>query len=377
MSGRVGVMHVVDALFAGGAERVAVELANRLPRDRYRAYLCTTREEGDLAPGIAADVGRMRLDRRWRFDLPALRRLARFVAAEDIAILHAHGPALFAATMAAMLRPRTRVVWHLHIGRYAAEDEGAGAYALLTRRAAGILAVSEQLAAWCRRKLAVRHDRIWYLRNAVALPDDCALVAPLPGEAGRRVVSVANFRAEKDQLTLVRAMARVVREAPDAHLLLVGQAVDPEYLQSVRREIESLALAGNVSILGTRTDVAAILRACDVGVLSSASEGLPLALAEYGAAGLASVATDVGQCAEVLDGGRAGLLVRARDDGALAEALTRLLARTDHRRALGERFRAHVDTRFGYPAMIERLTAAYDCVLGEDVPRTMAGAPAA
>lgn len=364
MSAPVGVMHVVDRLFAGGAERIAVELSNRLPRDRYRAYLCTTRADGALEHAVRQDVGRLRLARRSRLDIAAVARLAGFVEREDISILHAHGPALLVATLAGMLRRGTRIVWHVHIGRYAARNEAAGAYGILTRRVAAVLAVSEPLVDWCRRRLPVDRDRIHYLRNAVAPGSDGAAAA-LPGVKGARIVCVGNYRPEKDQLTLVRAMTGVMSRCPDAHLLLVGEAIDASYEARVRAEIAAAGLGGRISMLGSRADVGAILRACDIGVLSSASEGLPLALAEYGTAGLAAVATDVGQCSEVLDGGEAGVLVPPGDPARLADALVALLADPARRREIGRRFQRHAEAVYGFPAMIERLDAIYRGVLSE------------
>src|SRR5438876_11120160 len=80
-------------------------------------------------------------------------------------------------------------------------------------------------------------------------------------------------------------------------------------------------------------------KACDVGVLSSRSEGMPLALLEYGMNGLPSVATRVGQCAEMLDDGRAGLLVPPAAPEPLAKAILALLQSPEQRAELGGRFR--------------------------------------
>src|SRR5918999_1889196 len=92
---RTGVMQLTDTLGAGGAERVAVNLANLLPRERYRMYLCTTRRDGPLAGLVADDVGRLCLARRWRFDYRAFGRLVDFIREHKVQILHAHGTALF------------------------------------------------------------------------------------------------------------------------------------------------------------------------------------------------------------------------------------------------------------------------------------------
>ncbi|MGP8253010.1 MAG: glycosyltransferase family 4 protein, partial [Terracidiphilus sp.] len=101
------------------------------------------------------------------------------------------------------------------------------------------------------------------------------------------------------------------------------------YRDTVLARIPALKLDRHVSYLGPQQRVAPILRGCDIGVLSSLSEGLPLSLLEYGAAGLASVATEVGQCGEVLDGGKTGILVPAGSPSRLSEALLRLNVAVD------------------------------------------------
>ena len=57
----IGVMHLIDTLEVGGAEQMAMSLANLLPRDQFEPHLCTTRHEGPLAAAVGPDVGRLRL----------------------------------------------------------------------------------------------------------------------------------------------------------------------------------------------------------------------------------------------------------------------------------------------------------------------------
>lgn len=339
----VNVLHLVDTLEPGGTERVAVNLVNHLSRERFRPFLGTTRREGALASEVLPDVGRLSLNRSRTLDLGALRRLVAFVRENEIAIVHAHSSSLFLAA----LLPGVPVVWHDHFGRE--EDRPTWLWGPPARRAAAVVAVSEALARWSRERLGVEAV---YLPNFV--PDVLAGPVPdLPGSPGRRVVCVANLRAQKDHLTLLRAIDRV----PEAHLLLVGADVEPAYAARVREE------AGDrVTFLGSRMDVPDLLRGCDVGVLSSMSEGFPLSLLEYGRAGLAAVATRVGQCPEVLDG--AGILVPPGDPGALADALAALLRDPARRKEMGERLCRRVRERYSASAVMERLEAVYHTVLG-------------
>jgi len=361
---QIGVLHLIDTLEPGGAERVAVNLVNHLPRNRYRPYLGTTRRDGALAADLAADVGRLRLNRRRRFSPRAIAELVRFVRAHRIAILHAHSTSVFLAALAARFSPGTRLVWHDHFGRQDLEARPAWLYRLPVRRAAGVIAVSPQLAEWSRQALGIEASRVWYLPNFVVVDDGAREPASeLPGLPGRRIVCVANLRPQKDHITLIRALAEVVAREPESHLLLVGKLIDSRYGDEIRREIRRHRLEDCVTLLGERRDVAALLRSSDVAVLSSASEGMPLALLEYGAAALPVVATRVGRCPEILDEGRAGRLVAPGDAQGLADALSGLLRDRSLCRELAEALNRRIRRHYSSEAIISRLDGLYDTVL--------------
>jgi glycosyltransferase involved in cell wall biosynthesis len=254
-------------------------------------------------------------------------------------------------------------VWHDHFGRYAVEERPRWIYAPVVRQARAVIAVNQPLAEWSRRRLGVPAERVSYVPNFVAEPPPAAQLPDLPGQAGQRIVIVANLRKEKDHLTLLRAMARVVELVPTAHLLVVGPAADEAYLTMLRGIISEHGLEQHVSLLGQRMDTAAILQASDIGVLSSVSEGLPLALIEYGMAGLAAVATEVGQCPEVLDDGRVGLIVPPRAPEQLARALIVLLRSPELRSFYGQQFREHTREHYSARRAIERVCQIYRTAL--------------
>lgn len=357
------VLQMVDTLELGGYERAAVNLANALPEDRFRPYLCVTRRAGPLGAALDARVGLLDLKRARRFDPAALARLVAFIGERGVEILHPHGPSLFLARAAALLPPFPAVVWHAHAGRFAAEDRRALPYRLAVRGIGGVIAVNEPLLEWVRRRLRVPEDRSWYVPNMAAESGASTPAPPLPGTPGSRILCVGNLRPEKDHLTLLRAMAVVVRSVPGAHLLLAGAAPHPACAARLRAAVEELGIERHVTFLGAREDAAALMRACDIGVLSSRFEGLPMALLEYGMAGLPVAATEVGQCGEVLDGGRAGILVPPENPAALAGALAALLASAGLRAQLGGRLRRRVEQHYSARAVVGRVCAIYDTLL--------------
>ncbi|HEY7545199.1 MAG TPA: glycosyltransferase, partial [Blastocatellia bacterium] len=124
-------------------------------------------------------------------------------------------------------------------------------------------------------------------------------------------------------------------------------------------EIERLGLQNTVEMLGVRRDVARLLAAADVFVLSSDREGLPIAALEAMAARRPVVATSVGDLPLVVRDGETGRLVPASDEKAMAEALIELLSDTARARLMGERARLMVAEGFSLQAMIERHAALY------------------
>ena len=344
------VMHLIDGLGSGGAERMVVNLVNALPRSHWQPVLCTSRFEGKLGATVSPDVKWIRLNRRHRFDLGAVRRLADALRDLDVKIIHAHSTSLFLALAAARLRPETAVLWHDHYGPPAGLQRKTWIYGPAARRSDAVVTVSEISAKWTRERLGVPAERVRYIPNFISEASSARERMALPGVPGSRIVCVAGMRPEKDLINLIRAMNRVVSSVPQAHLLLIGPPKDATYAQAVQDEVRSCDLQKNVTWLGEQTNITAILKGCNIGVLSSVSEGFPVVLLEYGLAGLGVVSTDVGQCAEILHGGRAGCLVPSRDPAALASGMLSLLGSAEMRFELGRKLAER--TRLLYSAEV-------------------------
>lgn len=359
----VAVLQMVDTLTAGGMERVAVNLANLIPRQRYRSYLCTTRCDGPLSRLINEDVGRLQLNRRRRFEWKALQQLVEFIRTNDIEILHAHGMSLWTAFLASFFPPYPSVFWHDHYGEYAMQERPAWLYRILIQRVAGVLAVNDPLVEWSRCRLHVPRNRVWYIPNFVSMGEVSGPLPKLPGTSGARIVCVANLRPQKDHLMLIRAMKEVVATVPSAHALLVGNHKDVACVSRIKQEIQRFELDDHISLLGQRQDIPAILSQCDIGVLSSASEGLPLSLLEYGLGGLPAVVTRVGQSPEVVADSECGILVSPGSSEEMAQALLSLLASPQRRAELARGLKRRVQESYSVDGAIAKIGRAYETVL--------------
>jgi len=169
--------------------------------------------------------------------------------------------------------------------------------------------------------------------------------------------TVANFRAQKDYPNLLAAADVLRTRGARVRIVAVGQGPLEEQM---RAEHARLGLADRVLLLGERADAVRVMSGCDGFVLASNNEGLPVAVMEALALGLPVVGTAVGGMAEAVDATN-GVLVPARDPGALADAM-RALAGDPARRATLAEGAARSSTRFDIGRSVARIEAVYEQV---------------
>jgi glycosyltransferase involved in cell wall biosynthesis len=208
----------------------------------------------------------------------------------------------------------------------------------------------EDLLHWPRRKMLV-------IRNAVdpaayERRPDPMLRKSLAGDRPL-VLTAARLDEQKGHRDLLAAAARV----PQAVFVLAGEGPDRRALEALT---DRLGIADRVRFLGERADVADLLAVCDVFVLPSLYEGLPISVLEAMAAERAVVATAVGGTAEAVVDGVSGLLVPPAHPQTLSAALLRLLRDDGLRNALAAAGRARVLSHFSAHDMVARVTDLYE-----------------
>ena len=171
--------------------------------------------------------------------------------------------------------------------------------------------------------------------------------------------TVANLRAQKDYPTLLAAARRLVDRDVAFRLVAVGQGPLEQEIAARRNE---LGLLDQVVLAGFRPDAVAVIAACDIFVLASAWEGLPVAAMEAAALGLPIVATAVGGIAEQF-GPADAVLVPPRDPIALADALEAVIVDPLRRSELSAAARVTAK-RFDVHRATETLTARYEQLAG-------------
>ena len=170
------------------------------------------------------------------------------------------------------------------------------------------------------------------------------------------VGNVAALVPHKGQRHLVDAAQLVVREIPDACLIILSEG---ELREALERQVREHHLEKHVLLPGFRTDVLGCIKGFDLFVMSSVTEGLGTSLLDAMACSRALVATRAGGIPEVVDDGVTGALVPPRDHVAMAKAIMRLLKDDQLRKRTGEAGLARVYERFTVERMVAATAEAY------------------
>ena len=379
---RVRVLDIIARLNVGGPAHHVSILSGGLDPGRYHTHLLA----GSLGPGegssehLAALYGAdlefieglgPELDAAG--DARALRSLMRAIRTFRPHVVHTHtakAGALGRIAARLALGPRPVVV-HTYHGHVLSGYFGAVQTNVFRQLERGLATVSDRLIGVSQATV----DELVRLGIAprsrfVAIPigldlDPFLKSSARDGEGFRREVGagpddvlavfVGRLVPIKRVDVLLEGFAAARRDSRRLRLAVVG---DGELRARLEAMVDALGIRDAVTFLGFRTDLVAIAAAADIAVLSSDSEGTPVALIEAAAAARPAVSTHVGGVADIVCP-ETGLLVDAGDAAAFGAALLRLASDRDRRERLGVAARTLVSQTFTSSRLIRDIDNLY------------------
>jgi glycosyltransferase involved in cell wall biosynthesis len=339
--GRGGIDRLTDLMVAGIHERAElgidpVRLVTRGQRNLFQASFVFARALAQF--WLAA--------RRGQVDLIHINLASR-------------GSAYRKITLAALARwLGIPYVVHLHSGRFdqfwrAAGPRLAAAIDRLFARSRAVIVLGEYWAGVVSERVAAAHRKTIVLANAT-LPSTCDCE---PASDGRvRITFLGKIGPNKGAPQLIEALATLTDRSDWIATICGNGAIDESRNLATRLGIADRTIfPGWLNAQATTAQ----LRRTDIFVLPSFSEGLPMAVLEAFAWGIAVVATPVGSIPEVIRHGRNGLIIPVGDVPALAQALRRLVEDSHLRRTLGMAARLDHAARFDINVYLPRLVAIW------------------
>ncbi|MDZ7289951.1 MAG: GT4 family glycosyltransferase PelF [candidate division KSB1 bacterium] len=363
--GKIKVAHVCAHLQYGGKENGVVNLVNSLNPDIFENYIFTYVHGGPLIQRV--DPTRCRvieLGDKLGGDYRLYFKLAREFWRYRIHIAHTHSWATLLEGVVGAKLAAVPIIIHGEHGTMKT-DTKVHIYVqrLFWHTTDQVLSVSEVLRENLHKNFGFPQARIRVIANGVDLgrfevsPNgvDYKARLGLPSEA-LVIGAVGRLVPVKAYPILLKASKLVFREIPNAYLMVVGEGPLYEELKKMANDYD---MADHVRFLGGRKDVPEILRALDVFVLASESEGMSNTILEAMASGLPVVATAVGGNPELVVHGETGLLVPPNHPNAMAAAILKLLRDPEQRQQMGRLGHQRIVEKFSLEAMVRNYAKIY------------------
>ncbi len=384
----IKVLHILGDSKWGGGSAGTLAMAETGRRAGWTVDLLTT-DPQTIEAARQRGLGVVNLEVSWRDirpwrDLRGLWRLRSFLRTAGYHLVHTHtSKAGFVGRLAATLARVPAIVHTMH--GFAIHEESPAverhAYAFLEKIA----------ACCCHRLVTVSHfHRRWAIELGIAaankllaIPNGAPEWEPAAGRAETRrslgladhhvaILSNSRIAAQKGLEDLLGAAALLPGEiAARVRILFAGEGA----LRAVLEQMACrLGIAHRVRFLGFRSDMPDLLAAADIVALPSLREGLSMALLEAMAAGKPVVATRISSFQEATKDGESALLVPVQDPGALAAALTELIADPQRAASLGRRGREIYSLEYTAGQMTSRYQLLHEELIREHLTPVVARA---
>lgn len=353
----IRVVQLIDSLEPGGAERMAVTIANELIDQVAFSGLVATRQEGGLKKAVLPEVSYLFLKKSSIFDFGALFRLRTYVKKNNVNVMHAHGSSFFFAVLLKMIIPSLQVFWHDHFGN---RNENSGNYFLLRLSSfffSGVFTVNESLTTWAEKKLFC--SNVKFIPNFSTSNLSQAGSTFLKGEPDKRIIFLANLHPPKNHILALSAFLKSEIAKKGWTLHLVGKDKEDNYSDELKYFIKDNRMHDAIFIYGSCNATSFILQQAKVGILVSSYEGFPLTLLEYGMAALSVICSDVGYCNSIIQNDVSGRLIPPDDEKALQDAFVSIANQSDKNEILAKNLNTFVKATFTPQIVIPKICFSY------------------
>lgn len=363
---KIKILEVTHDLNIGGLQRVVVDLAKNLNKEKFNVTVCALKSGGPLEGELkTAGIKIIKIQHTpGRVDYFSFWKLYKILKTEKPDIIHTHNThPLIDGTIASLLSGVPVRIHTDHARQFPDKNRYMMIERLFSRFIEKMITVSNHTKGNLVSYEKISPEKIEVIINGIDGRKYCTSVDQWKKknelgivEKKKPIIGLGvRLSRQKGIEYLLDAVKLLKEDFPDILLLIAGEG---ELSEELRLKAERLNITDSVLFLGPRLDMNEILKVLDIYVLPSIWEGLPLVILEAMAASLPIVATDVGGNREVIREGENGFLVRPKDSRALYLAIKKILDSND----LKQSFSINSLTLFQKAFSLDKMVLEYEKV---------------
>jgi len=360
------ILHIIDTTGPGGAETVFIDLASKLPKEKFRSIV-VVRGKGWVYDELCRrGLSPIIMDAKGSFNWRYLLNLRRLIKCENVQLIQSHllGSNIYSALAGILTRTPVIVTFHGMVDVGINERFKRLKFAAINLGASRIVAVSESLRDDIIVRSPIQVSKLVVIYNGVEtesfkLQKSNKLRYEFGWDESDTIVgSLGNIRSAKAYDVLLNAAALLIKKSKAFKFLIAGQTGNVLFdnLLKLRAELE---LENYVEFIGFVDKPADFLSNLDIFLLTSSSEGFSIATIQAMAACKPVLATKSGGPEEIIDSGYTGLLVNVGVPKVIASELLKLAANKDQMLEMAEQAQQHVVNKFDISTMLEAYEKTY------------------
>ncbi len=369
------ILHTIDTTGPGGAETVFIDLATRLPKDKYRSVI-VIRGKGWVYDELRRrGVSPILLDAKGSFNLRYLLGLRKIIRDQGVDLIQSHllGTNVY-CSLAGLLTGKPVVATFHGVVDVGDNERLKGLkFGAINVGASRIVAVTDSLLEDITGRTSLRANKASVIYNGI---DTSAFIRSRSSTLRQKygwseneiiIGSLGNIRLAKGYDILLQAAALLEKSERPYRFVIAGEAKKKDDLLGTLLILrKQLGLEEKVQFLGFVDDAADFLVNIDLFLSSSISEGLPLSAIQAMVAALPIVATRCGGYEGLITDRGNGLLVEISNPQAIADAIEKVAADAGLQKTLSENARKHALSTFDIQVMLNAYEHIYDHLMATE-----------
>jgi len=268
----VKILHVIDTLSLGGAERICVTTANLFSSKGYDVTVLELLKVGPMGKFLRPQVKTLCLHRNSKFNLQTIYALRKILDRYDV--IHVHMRHVYRYVYLANFPSKRTLILHDHFNEFSRQKVSNLIFYTLLRDHIYV-SVNETGLNWAIRDIGLQRDRVFKVINVIDKVERSNHIS------NKNLVLVSNIKREKNIDFLIPLAKEIFQQDDNVQIDVVGKVMDEQYFKEISNLLRELKLQDRVRFLKDVDSVQEIIGAYAMGLHFSKKESGPLVLLEY------------------------------------------------------------------------------------------------